>query len=88
MYEPLKDEDLIRKVGGRFQLSSLLQKRLVQLNAGSQPLVDSTSGDPMDIALQEIRDGKIFLDLDGSVKPREAGPSPADLGFDIGPRDL
>ena len=88
MYEALKDEALIQRVGGRFKLSSLLQKRLVQLNGGSQPLVDISSDDPMEIALAEIAEDKIFLDLEGSVKPRDEGPSPADLGFDVGPRDL
>ena len=34
MYEELKQEDIVRKVGGRFKLSTLIQKRLVQLNQG------------------------------------------------------
>ena len=87
MYDALKDEELIRKVGGRFQLSALLQKRIVQLNGGSQPLVETNSKDLMAIALQEVQEGKIFLDLEGQVRRREEGPSPEALGFEVRRRD-
>ena len=40
MHEELKEEAIVNKVGGRFKLSTLIQKRLVQLNRGSRPLVD------------------------------------------------
>ena len=87
MYDALKDEELIRKVGGRFQLSALLQKRIVQLNGGSQPLVETNSKDLMAIALQEVQEGKIFLDLEGQVRRHEEGPSPEALGFEVRRRD-
>jgi hypothetical protein len=38
MIEALKEEAIVRKVGGRFKLSTLIQKRLVALNAGARPL--------------------------------------------------
>ena len=34
MLEDLKEEKIVQKVGGRFKLSTLIQKRLVALNAG------------------------------------------------------
>ena len=34
MIEALKEEQIVNKVGGRFKLSTLIQKRLVALNAG------------------------------------------------------
>ena len=40
MLEELKEEEIVNKVGGRFKLSTLIQKRLVQINRGSRPLVD------------------------------------------------
>jgi len=40
MHEILKEEEIVNKVGGRFKLSTLIQKRLVQLNAGSRRLVE------------------------------------------------
>jgi DNA-directed RNA polymerase subunit omega len=41
MYDELKEESIVNKVGGRFKLSTLIQKRMVQLNAGSRPLIDA-----------------------------------------------
>ncbi len=38
MLEELKEEEIVNKVGGRFKLSTLIQKRLVQLNQGSRAL--------------------------------------------------
>ena len=68
MLEELKEEDIVNKVGGRFKLSTLIQKRLVQLNAGSRPLVEMESSDNMEIVLQEILQEKIFLDTSNEVK--------------------
>ena len=62
MLEELKEETIVNKVGGRFKLSTLMQKRLVQLNAGSRPLVDMKTSDKMAIVVQEILQDKIFLD--------------------------
>lgn len=67
MYDELKEEEIVRKVGGRFKLSTLIQKRMVQLNKGARPLVDTTEEDKMAIVLQEILQDKIFLDTDSNV---------------------
>lgn len=68
MLEDLKEEEIVNKVGGRFKLSTLIQKRLVQLNAGSRPLVDPKSENKMEVVLQEILEDKIFLDGSNEVK--------------------
>ncbi|MCE3017742.1 MAG: DNA-directed RNA polymerase subunit omega [Pirellula sp.] len=68
MLEELKEEAIVNKVGGRFKLSTLIQKRLVQLNRGSRPLVDMTSDDKMEIVIQEILQDKIFLTMTGELK--------------------
>ncbi len=68
MLEDLKEEAIVNKVGGRFKLSTLIQKRLVQLNAGSRPLVVIENGSKMEIVLQEIIQDKIFLDTSHEVK--------------------
>lgn len=68
MLEELKEEEIVNKVGGRFKLSTLIQKRLVQLNAGSRALVDMDTGDKMAVVLQEIMQDKIFLDTSNEVK--------------------
>lgn len=68
MLEELKEEEIVNKVGGRFKLSTLIQKRLVQLNAGSRALVDLHTKDKMTTVLQEILQDKIFLDTSNEVK--------------------
>ena len=49
MHEDLKEEEIVNKVGGRFKLSTLIQKRLVALNGGSRPLVDLNTENKMQI---------------------------------------
>ncbi len=67
MLEELKEEEIVNKVGGRFKLSTLIQKRLVQLNRGSRPLVDNPPENKMEIVLQEILQDKIFLSEPGEM---------------------
>ena len=62
MLDELKEEEIVNKVGGRFKLSTLIQKRMVALNTGAKPLVDIRSSDKMAIVLQEILQDKIYLD--------------------------
>ena len=62
MYDELKEEEIVRKVGGRFKLSTLIQKRMVQLNQGARPLIETHVKDKMAIVLQEILQDKIYLD--------------------------
>ncbi len=68
MHDELKEEEIVNKVGGRFKLSTLIQKRLVQLNRGSRPLIANAPSDRMEIALQEILQDKIFLDSSSEVR--------------------
>jgi DNA-directed RNA polymerase subunit omega len=79
MLEELKEEHIVNKVGGRFKLSTLIQKRLVQLNQGSRPLVSARTNDKMKIVLQEILEDKIFLDTSNEVRATAAAPN---LGFE------
>jgi len=83
MIEELKDEQLIQKVGGRFKLSALIQKRLVFMNKGSRSYIDSEKSmenkrDKLNIVIQEILQDKIFLDMDGNVQERSG---PVDIVF-------
>jgi len=66
--EELKEEEIVNKVGGRFKLSTLIQKRLVQLNQGSRALVNVDAHDKMSIVLQEIVQDKIVLNTDNEVQ--------------------
>lgn len=68
MLEELKEEEIVNKVGGRFKLSTLIQKRLVQLNQGSRALVNVDTHDKMSIVLQEIMQDKIILNMENEVE--------------------
>jgi DNA-directed RNA polymerase subunit omega len=73
MIELLKNDDIIRKVGGRFKLTSLIQKRWLELMRGSRPLVDPAGKTEMEIVMEEILRGKIGIDYEASglAKPSE-----------------
>lgn len=79
MYEELRDDALIDKVGGRFKLATLIQKRLVALMKGAPPLVDLDTKDRLKIVLREIVEDKIYLDMQGEV--RTADQSAAEAAF-------
>jgi len=87
MLEELKEEEIVNKVGGRFKLSTLIQKRLVQLNAGSRSLVDMDTGDKMAIVLQEILQDKIYLDSSNEVKITGELPEGGG-GLEFNPADI
>lgn len=70
MLDELKEEGIVNKVGGRFKLSTLIQKRMVALNTGARPLVDLKTSDKMAVVIQEILQDKIFLDQSGNVVMR------------------
>jgi len=63
MIEDLKSTDIINKVGGRFKLSSLIQKRMLEIMQGARPLIEDTEGKTaMEIVVQEILQDKIAVD--------------------------
>jgi len=72
MLDDLKEEAIVNKVGGRFKLSTLIQKRMVMLNTGARPLVDVRGGDKLTTVVQDILQDKIYLDTSGQVVLRNA----------------
>jgi DNA-directed RNA polymerase subunit omega len=70
MLEDLKEELIVQKAGGRFKLSTLIQKRMVALNTGAKPLVDMRTTDKLAIVLQEILHDKVYLDLENNLRTR------------------
>jgi DNA-directed RNA polymerase subunit omega len=59
------------KVGGRFRLTVLLQKRVRELVRGAAPLVDVRPGDsPIHVALREVLEGKVELVEPGAAVDR------------------
>ncbi len=66
--EALKEEGIVNKVGGRFKLSALIQKRLAAINSGARALVEMDTDNPMEIVVQEILQDKIYLDATNKVQ--------------------
>jgi len=61
--EALKSDDVVNKVGGRFKLAVLVQKRLVDVTFGAPLLVDRGEKTLMESVIQEVMEGKITLEL-------------------------
>lgn len=84
MLDELREDSVVNKVGGRFKLSTLIQKRLVALIKGARPLVNMDSPDKMKVVIQEILQDKIYLDAESNVRIRgldgePSGPPELDL---------
>jgi len=87
MLEALKSDEIVEKVGGRFKLSTLIQKRIVQLKQGSRPLVDMQTDNMMELVMQEILQDKIMLDTDNQVHTPEGETAVTDVP-NINPLEL
>ncbi|HVU64601.1 MAG TPA: DNA-directed RNA polymerase subunit omega [Phycisphaerales bacterium] len=64
MIEALKSEEIVNRIGGRFKLCTLIQRRLVQLMDGARPLVDRNGRSDLELAIEEIVQGKIAFEFD------------------------
>lgn len=59
MIEALKHDDVIAKLGGRFKLTALIQRRWLELMRGARPMVDTQGRTDLEVVIQEIIEGKI-----------------------------
>ena len=66
MIGALQNDELIRKVGGRFKLTVLIQKRWLELMRGARPLVDPAGKTAMEVVIEEILQDKIGIDWEAS----------------------
>jgi DNA-directed RNA polymerase subunit omega len=95
MHDDLKEEMIVNKIGGRFKLSTLIQKRMIMLNQGVRPLVEVRDGtDKMAIVIQEIIQDKIYLDTSNQLQIRGLTANDAarranlgDISADLGSGD-
>jgi len=72
MIDELKSEKLVNKVGGKFKLTALVQKRLAELMQGGRPLIKNIEGRTMlEIVIQEILQDKIAIDDGVPAEPAE-----------------
>ncbi|MCX5675881.1 MAG: DNA-directed RNA polymerase subunit omega [Planctomycetota bacterium] len=72
MIEALKSDDIVNKMGGRFKLASLVQKRLVDVTFGAPLLVDRGNKTLMEAVIQEVLEGKVTLEM----PDRKRAPNP------------
>ena len=71
MIEELKSTEIVNKVGGRFRMTALIQKRLQEMMEGARPLIEDTEGKTqLEIVVQEILRDKIAVD-EGVDEPLE-----------------
>ena len=71
MIEALKSDEIADKVGGRFKLCALIQRRLIQLMEGARPLVDRQGRSDLELIIEEILQDKITIDF----TPLPTGPT-------------
>jgi len=73
MIEGLKDSSIMDKVGGKFKLTALIQKRMLELMQGSRPLISNIEGKTnMEIVVAEILQDKIAPDYDSGAASKAA----------------
>jgi DNA-directed RNA polymerase subunit omega len=75
MIEALKNEDIINKIGGRFKLTALVQKRWRELMLGARPMVEPEGLTPLEVAITEIVEGKVAPLDAGAAREEEADES-------------
>ena len=67
MIEALKSDDIVNKLGGRFKLTALIQRRLRELVIdGARPLVERAGRTDLEVVIEEILEGKIAADFSES----------------------
>ena len=66
MIDALKSDEIVHKVGGRFKLTALIQKRMIELMDGARPLVERGSMTDLEVVIQEILQDKITIDYEAS----------------------
>ena len=81
MIEALKSDAVVNKVGGRFKLAVLVQKRLVDVTFGAPLLVERGEKSLMEAVVQEVLEGKISLEV---PEFRAKRPAPAPTGSEAG----
>ena len=66
MIDALRSDDIIKQTGGRFKLTTLVQRRLGELIEGARPLVDRDGKSDLEVVIAEIEAGYISIDYEGS----------------------
>ncbi len=70
MIEALLSDEIVEKFGGRFKLTSLIQKRLKEIIEGARPLVERNNRSDLEVVVAEIMEDKITIDWEKSNLPK------------------
>ena len=66
MIDALKSDELIRRVGGRFRLTALIQKRWLELLQGARPMVETAGKTQLEVVIEEILQGKVAINYEAA----------------------
>ena len=65
--EALKSDEIVNKVGGRFKLTALIQKRMLELMDGARPLIERDDRmTDLEVVIQEVLQDKLTIDYAAS----------------------
>ena len=77
MLDALRSDEIVNKVGGRFKLCALIQRRLKELVIeGARPLVARDGRTDLELVIEEIMQDKIephWVDATDETHPTGAG---------------
>jgi len=73
MIEALKSDEIVEKLGGRFKLTALIQRRLGEIIGGARPLVDRNGRSDLEVVIDEIMQEKITLEMDPAMIEKMRG---------------
>jgi DNA-directed RNA polymerase subunit omega len=76
MIDRLKSDDVINKFGGRFKLASAIQKRWLDLMQGARPLVNKPNITALEMAIEELLEGKVEITAEAAAEAPERPGSP------------
>ncbi|MEE2906470.1 MAG: DNA-directed RNA polymerase subunit omega [Planctomycetota bacterium] len=76
MIEALRSDEIIHRLGGRFKLCALIQRRLKELVVdGARPLVEREGRTDLELVIEEITQGKIAPEwVDATDEKASDGP--------------
>ena len=66
MIEALKEDAVIHSLGGRFKFTALVHHRVRELMDGARPLVERNGRNDLEVAIDEVVQGKIGYKLQGT----------------------
>ena len=66
MIDALKNDAIVDKLGGRFKLTTLVQRRWKELMEGARPLIERQGRTDLEVAIEEVLQEKITIDFEES----------------------